>query len=315
MTRATEHSPHSRNDDGALTPWERGAGHAGYIAEGVFYLPVGFFALVAATGHQQPNGSQGALAKLGGTLLGDALLAVLAFGLAAFVLWQLVVAFADPEHRAERRSPRRRMVRLGHLLNGAFHCVFVTEAVWSILGLSQANDEKQSQVRWTARAFALPLGRYLVALVGAGIVIFGLWQFYRAVTCDKNKRGELGRTRFRPAITALGVYGLLARGTLFCLVGGYLINAAWRRRRARRTEAAALWGMAARCRVDRAAVLRPLSNPQGTIQEVGEELTVTAGSRGQQTPNCALATWPVTMKRPCRARLDHRPLASRGSAP
>jgi hypothetical protein len=228
MTRATEHSPHSRNDDGALTPWERGAGHAGYIAEGVFYLPVGFFALVAATGHQQPNGSQGALAKLGGTLLGDALLAVLAFGLAAFVLWQLVVAFADPEHRAERRSPRRRMVRLGHLLNGAFHCVFVTEAVWSILGLSQANDEKQSQVKWTARAFALPLGRYLVALVGAGIVIFGLWQFYRAVTCDKNKRGELGRTRFRPAITALGVYGLLARGTLFCLVGGYLINAAWR---------------------------------------------------------------------------------------
>ena len=77
-------------------------------------------------------------------------------------------------------------------------------------------------------AFALPVGRYFVALVGAGIVIFGLWQFYRAVTRDKNKRVELSRTRFRLAISALGVYGLLARGTLFCLVGGYLINAAWR---------------------------------------------------------------------------------------
>ena len=70
----------------------------------MFYLPVGFFALLAAFGHQQPNGSKGALAKLGGTLLGDALLAVLAFGLAAFVLWQLVVAIADPG--ASRRAPQ-----------------------------------------------------------------------------------------------------------------------------------------------------------------------------------------------------------------
>jgi hypothetical protein len=211
-----------------LTRWERWAGHAGYVAEGVFYLPIGFFALLAAVGLQQPNGSTGALAKLGETLLGDALLAVLAVGLAAFVIWQLVVAIADPEHRAEPPSLGRRMARLGHLLNGLFHCVFVGEAVWSILGLSRADDEKQSQVRWTARAFALPVGRYLVALVGTCIVIFGLWQFYRAVTRDKNKRVELSRTPFRLAISALGVYGLLARGTLFCLVGGYLINAAWR---------------------------------------------------------------------------------------
>ena len=196
--------------------------------EGVFYLPLGFFALLAAVGHQQPNGSKGALAKLGETLLGDALLAALAAGLAAFVLWQLVVAIADPEHRAERRSSRRRMVRLGHLLNGVFHCVFVGETVWSILGLGRAQDEKQSQVRWTAQAFALPVGRYLVAITGTGIVVFGLWQFYRAVSHDKNKRVELHRARFRFVISVLGVYGLLARGTLFCLVGGYIINAAWR---------------------------------------------------------------------------------------
>jgi hypothetical protein len=213
---------------GTLTRWERWAGHAGYVAEGVLYLPVGFFALLAAMGNRQPNGSSGALAKIGQTLLGDVMLALLALGLAAFVLWQLVMAVADPEHRAERRGARRRMVRAGHLLNGVFHCVFVGEAVWSILGLSAANDEKQSQVRWTARAFALPVGRYLVALVGIGIVIFGIWQFYRAVTRDKNKRVDLAHTRFRLAISALGVYGLIARGALFCLVGGYLINAAWR---------------------------------------------------------------------------------------
>lgn len=228
VTGADTHSPRSRDDDGALTRWERWAGHVGYAAEGVFYLPLGFFALLAAAGPQQPSGSTGALTKVGKTLVGDALPVVLAVGLAAFVLWQLVVAIADPEHRAEHRNPHRRMVRLGHLFNGVFHCVFVGEAVWSILGDSRVDDEKQSQIRWTAQAFALPVGRYLVALVGAGIVIFGVWQFYRAVTRDKNKRVELSRARFPLAINALGVYGLLARGTLFGLLGGYLINAAWR---------------------------------------------------------------------------------------
>ena len=228
MTRATEPASRSYRGAGSLSPWERCVGHAGYIAEGVLYLLVGFFALLAAFGHQQPNGSKGALARLGGTLLGDALLAALALGLAAFVLWQLVLAIADPEHRAERRNPRRRMARLGYFLNGAFHTVFVGEAVWSILGLSRADNEKQSQVHWTARAFALPLGRDVVAIVGAGIIILGLWQFYRAVTRDKNKRVDLRRTRFRLAISALGVCGLAARGTLLCLVGGYLVNAAWR---------------------------------------------------------------------------------------
>jgi hypothetical protein len=276
MTRATEHSPHSRNDDGALTPWERGAGHAGYIAEGVFYLPVGFFALVAATGHQQPNGSQGALAKLGGTLLGDALLAVLAFGLAAFVLWQLVVAIADPEHRAERRSPRRRMVRLGHLLNGVFHCVFVARRSGAYL--ASAKGTMRSKARSDGRR-GVRAARGTLCGCARGCRhrhLRTLAVLSRRDSATRTNEVELSRTRFRPAITALGVYGLLARGTLFCLVGGYLINAAWRhdprysggdRRRARRTEAATLWGMAARCRVDRAAVLRPLSDRQGTIQD------------------------------------------------
>jgi len=71
-------SPRRDRADGALTRWERWAGHCGYVAEGVLYLPVGFFALLAAFRHAQPSGSRGALAKLGETLVGDALLALLA---------------------------------------------------------------------------------------------------------------------------------------------------------------------------------------------------------------------------------------------
>jgi hypothetical protein len=229
MSPVSEHAIHTHDKPAPLTRWQRWLGHSGYIAEGLLYLLVGFFALLAAVGReQQPNGSKGALAKLGGSAFGEALLALIAVGLAAFVIWQLVLAIADPEHRANRSSPGRRWVRLGHLLNGLFHIVFVYEAVWGMFGLSHADNEKQTQVHWTARAFAVPVGRYVVALIGVGIALFGLWQFYRAVTRDKNKRVDLGRTRLRFPINALGVYGLAARGALFVLVGGYLMNAAWR---------------------------------------------------------------------------------------
>jgi hypothetical protein len=228
VTRVSEHAVRPHDGPAPLTPWQRWVGHSGYIAEGLLYLVVGCFALFAALGREQPNGSKGALAKLGGSGFGDALLALLAVGLAAFVMWQLMLAIADPEHRADRRSPRRRLVRLGHLSNGVFHLVFVGEAVWSLCGLARADNERETQVQWTARAMAVPVGRYIVALIGVGIVAFGLWQFYRAVTRDKNKRVDLSRTRLRFAIDVLGVYGLAARGALFALVGGYLINAAWR---------------------------------------------------------------------------------------
>ena len=228
MPRVSE--PTVRDEPAPLATWQRCVGHSGYIAEGVLYLVVGCFALLAALEQrQQPNGSMGALARLGSTWLGEALLALLALGLAGFVIWQLVLAVVDPEHHADRRSPRRRLVRLGHLSNGMFHLVFVGEAVWGLFGLARADNEKEAQVQWTARAMAVPVGRYVVALIGVGIVIFGLWQFYRALTRDKNKRVDLSRTRLRFAINVLGVYGLMARGTLFALVGAYLINAAWRR--------------------------------------------------------------------------------------
>jgi hypothetical protein len=225
----SDHAIHSPGNPAPLRAWQRWVGHLGYIAEGLLYVLVGFFALLAAVGRQQePNGSKGALAKLGGSVFGDTLLVLLAIGLAAFVIWQWVLAVADPEHPANRSNSHRRLVRLGHLLNGLFHIVFVGEAVWGLLGLSRADNEKETQVRWTARALAIPMGRYAVALTGVGIVVFGLWQFYRAVTRDKNKRVDLSHTRLRFAIDVLGVYGLAARGALFVLVGWYLIDASSR---------------------------------------------------------------------------------------
>jgi hypothetical protein len=214
---------------GSLKGWERCVGHIGYISEGIVYLLIGGFALIAEFERQrQPNGSQGAFAKLGSTPFGNALLALLALGLAAFILWQVIVAVIDPEHPRERTSARRRIVRLGHLFSAVVYCVLVGEAIWQLFGFSARDGGQATQARWTLGAMQLPLGRYAVGAVGIGIGIFALWQFYRAVTADKIKRVDLSKVRLRVVIKIAGAYGYMSRSVLFGLVGLYLVDAAWR---------------------------------------------------------------------------------------
>ena len=211
-----------------LAPWLRWVGHGGYVAEGVVYVLIGAFALVAALEPAQPNGPKGAFAKLAAAPYGHAMLALLALGLAAFVLWQGVLGILDPEHRRNRRTIKRRAVRVGCLLNGALHGVLVGEAAWLLLGFGGSPDHGRSQAVWTGRAMELPLGRWVIAATGVGIAIFGLFQWYRAVSRNKTNRVDLTHTRLRGLIIALGIFGFLARGVLFVLIGVLLIDAARR---------------------------------------------------------------------------------------
>ena len=48
------------------------------------------------------------------------------------MVWQVVLGILDSEHPRERRTPKRRAVRLGFLLNGGLHGVLVGEAAWRL---------------------------------------------------------------------------------------------------------------------------------------------------------------------------------------
>lgn len=212
-----------------LKGWQRWVGHIGFFSEGFVYLLIGSFALLAEwERRRQPNGSLGAFAELATTAVGKVLLALLAMGLAAFILWQLILAVVDPEYRRERTSARRRLVRFGHLFTAVLYSVLVAQAIWQLLGYSARDAGAGAQRRWTLWAMQLPLGRYAVGAVGVGIGIFALAQCYRAITADKTKRVDLRRTRLRVAIKIAGAYGYLSRSVLFGLIGLYLVDAAWR---------------------------------------------------------------------------------------
>lgn len=230
-------------DAADIAPWLRWAGHLGYVAEGVVYIVIGSYALISALEpSQQPNGYTGALSRLHATPFGDAVLALLVLGLGAFVVWQVVLGILDPEHPRERRTPKRRAVRLGFLLNGGLHGVLVGEAAWRLLGFGGAADNGRSQAVWTGRAMMLPLGRWLVGAVGVGIALFGFYEVYRAISHNKAKRVDLTHAGLRSLIRLLGIVGFLARGILFVLVGAFLIDAAHRYDTAKATGIAGALG-------------------------------------------------------------------------
>ncbi len=211
-------------------PGMRWVARCGYVAEGVIYLLIGGLALAAAfEPGRRPDGSKGALAKLGDAAWGGAMLTVLMVGLAAFVLWQLVQAFSDPEHRRDRWSAKRVSARLGFLLNAALHSVLVGAAAWRLFAFGGGEDGGRAQAHWTGLAMQLPLGRWGVAVTGVGVTVFGLFQLYLAAMPSKYERVDLTHTKLRGSIIALGVLGFVAPGVVFGLVGAFLVHAAWRR--------------------------------------------------------------------------------------
>lgn len=215
--------------------WMCWLARCGIVAEGLIYVLIGGLALGGAFDpSQHPSGSKGAMDKLSHVPLGPLWLGLLALGLAAFVLWQVMQALFDPEYRKERWQLKRMAVRFHHLWSAVLHCGFVGLAVWQLLQTfgaadpdSGSSDHGQTQKHLTAIALSWPDGRWLVAAIAVGIIGFGIVQWVLACRPEHDTRMDLSRTRWRWPILALLVYGYAARGALFGLIGMLLMRAAW----------------------------------------------------------------------------------------
>lgn len=217
------------NEGHRAAPWLKWTVRCGIVAEGIIYLLIGGLALAGAFDPgQHPSGSNGAMSKLAQVPLGRAMLALLALGLAIFVLWQLVLAVMDPECQEGRWTSKRIALRIHHFWNATLHCVLVVLAAWQLIGLGDGStDQGQTQKHLTAMALRLPGGTWLVGAVGVGIVVFALIQVILACRPQHDTRMDLSDTLLRRPILTLIVLGYGARGVLFGVIGVLLIHAVW----------------------------------------------------------------------------------------
>jgi len=195
----------------------------GYAARGAVYFLVGMLALFSGfAGGGEPS-PKGALASLLGAPFGKILLALIAFGLAGFVLWWLAQAIAN----ADRRSPDGKgyLIRAGELVSGIAYGSLAFTAAQLAVGSGGA-DGGNKQVGLVGWVMTLPFGNILTGAIGLTIIGVGLGQIYRGFSGKFENRLSLPPAREK-VLKPIGTYGLSAHGLVFAIIGGFLLYAAF----------------------------------------------------------------------------------------
>ena len=192
----------------------------GYAAKGVVYMLIGALAMGAAGGSGSAGDSREAMTALSDKPFGKIVLGVTALGLLAYALWRIYSGAANPEH--DSAGSRVLFVGTG-LINGAL----ALEAA-RIAFLNRSGNTGNQAPHWTAQLMSQPLGTWLVAGVGLGIVAYGLGHLVKAVHArldDQLRLGELA-ARTRVLVRRLARLGIGARGIAFCVIGFFLVKSA-----------------------------------------------------------------------------------------
>lgn len=200
--------------------WYERLARLGFAAKGVVYVLVGAIAASAAFGDGTAQGSTGALRTLIDEPLGQVLLGVVAVGLLGYVLWRFVSAFANPDGDGTGR-------RIYNFGTGVAHLALAIEAARLALA-ARGGGGGEDAPHWTAAVMAQPFGVIAVGIAGGAFILYGLYQAYRGITADIDRRLDLHRMSPGAVVWVirLGRAGLVARGIVFGLIGVFLIVAA-----------------------------------------------------------------------------------------
>ena len=203
----------------------------GYASRGAIYTLVGLLSLMAALG-QRPNavgGSRSVMQQIFHQQFGQVLLVALAFGFACHACWQLILAIYDPEFEGTDR--RGVMKRIGYFFSAAFHVALVVFAIKLMLGYTHRSDDDATARSWSATIMSYPAGRWGLAGIGIGFVVYGVFRIYKGCKAklDRIDFSSL-RTATREWICRTCQIGIVARGLVFVLVGIFFIIAAYERK-------------------------------------------------------------------------------------
>lgn len=227
MAAPTDYSSISSIHD--VGDWIDPLARIGFATKGVVYALIGILAVRAATNTGgATEGTRGAILSLGDEPFGQILIGATAIGLFGYALWRIVEALVDPENVGSDAEGLAK--RAGYAVSGLVYLSLSVWSAWIVLGTGGAGSasDGSSRQEWTATVLAQPFGQWVVGTVGAVIVAVGLYHFYRAYRAafmKKYRRGEMSRSQRRWA-RRIGIFGLSARGVAFCIIGGFLIQAA-----------------------------------------------------------------------------------------
>jgi hypothetical protein len=193
----------------------------GLAGRGLLYFTVALLAVGVARGSHREADRQGALRAIGSNPVGRVALAVVALGFAGYAVWRFVEATVRPGDKGAAG-------RVAAVAKGLLYAGFaVTTAAYVLT--RHAHDARTQQRDWTSRVLGWPAGRFLVAAAGAALLVAAAVNVWRALSGKFRKHlkeEELSENAGR-WVAVVAVFGLVARGIVFGLVGVFLVDAAW----------------------------------------------------------------------------------------
>lgn len=195
----------------------------GYGARGVVYLIIGGLAALAALdAGGETTDSRGALVELLSQPFGAVLIAIVIVGLLGYAGWRVVQALLDAD--AHGLDAKGLVVRAGLFISAITYSALAFYAM-SLIFMSWTSDGGGSaRVSWLMQQ---SFGRYLMAAVGLAIGGAGLAQIWKGAAGGFHRHLELDRGP-HPVISFICGFGLIARGAVFCIIGGLFCLAAVR---------------------------------------------------------------------------------------
>ncbi|NYI69445.1 hypothetical protein GGQ54_000005 [Naumannella cuiyingiana] len=185
----------------------------GLVSYGIVHLLIAWIALQLAWGLGSGDASNtGALRQLAAQPFGNVLLIIVAVGLFALTLWQLLEAAIGHTHI---ETPKRYARRAGSVGKAIIYLLLGISAARAATGGAQS-DSNASQESASAQLLALPFGQALVVLAGAVILGIGVAQIVKGVR--RSFRDDLDGAVPQWALR-LGTAGYVAKGVALGIVG------------------------------------------------------------------------------------------------
>lgn len=199
----------------------------GFVAKGIVYGIIGVLTFKAAFDMGgQKAGQMQVLEFLEKQTFGNILLILMALGLACYAAWRFVQAVKDPENIGDDKKGKAK--RTGFFFSGLLYLGIAVLAALKAFGSGSGSSGSSGSAQQSS-FLASETGLLVLGIVGAGIIIAGIFQFVKAYKNDYYKKlglVSLGDQKKRESIKKTAEFGLSARGVILLIIGFFAIKAA-----------------------------------------------------------------------------------------
>lgn len=200
----------------------------GFIAKGTVYGITGILTFLAAfnMGGQKASKMQ-VLEFLDKQPFGNALLVLMGLGLVCYAVWRFVQSISDPENIGQDGKGKAK--RAAFFISGLIYLGLAALALLRVFSSGSSGQGSSGSSAQQSSFLASETGLILIGIVGAALIIVGIFQFVKAYKNDYTKKFDLtslSEEKKRKSIKNTARFGLSARGVIFLITGYFALQAA-----------------------------------------------------------------------------------------